>query len=60
MWASSHDMYLREGDEGHLLQRWSSLGPTAESRPLQSHCHLGSRVGSGPTKTNIEKKKEKS
>lgn len=21
----------------------------AESRPLQSHCHLGSKVGSGPT-----------
>lgn len=43
-------VYLHEGDEGHLLQKWSFLGPMAESRPLQSHYHLGSRAGSGPTK----------
>lgn len=47
-------MYLHAGVEGRLLQKSSSWDPMAESRPLQSHCHLGSRVGSGPT--NIEEK----
>lgn len=48
-------VYLHVGDEGHLLQRLFSSGLMAGSHPLQSHCHLGSKAGSGPTKTRWKK-----
>lgn len=46
--------YRHGADEGHLQQRWFSLGPEAEIHPSQNHCHSGSRGGSGPVahKTN--------
>lgn len=40
--------YLHAGGEEPPRQRWSSSGLEAEIHPSQNHCHLGSRVGSGP------------
>lgn len=46
--------YLHGEDEGHLPQKWFSLGPEAVIHPSQNRCHSGSTGGSGPVthKTN--------
>lgn len=40
--------YLHAGAVARPPQRWFYGGPEVESRPSQSHCHSGSKGGSGP------------
>lgn len=45
---SKNEGYLHGADEGHLPQKWFSLGPEAVIHPSQNRCHSGSTGGSGP------------
>ncbi len=60
IFRSHTNTHLHVGDEGHLLQRLFSSGPMAESHPLQSHCHSGSKAGSGPKQTKQTNKQKNS